>query len=48
MKKRIVSMLLLVCMTTTLAMGCGGSEEEKETVDLNSMSLDEIEAQAKE
>ena len=48
MKKRIVSMLLLVCMTTTLAMGCGGSEEEKETVDLNSMSLEEIEAQAKE
>ena len=29
-------------------LGCGGSEEEKETVDLNSMSLEEIEAQAKE
>ena len=47
MKRRIISALLLVCMTASLAVGCG-SEEPVETVDLNSMTLEEIEAQAKE
>lgn len=46
-EKRLISTLLLVCMTATLAAGCG-SEEPVETVDLNSMTLEEIEAQAKE
>ena len=47
MKKRIISALLLVCTTTVLAAGCG-SDEPFEAVDLNSMTLEEIEAQAKE
>ena len=34
-------------MTATIAAGCG-SDEPVETVDLNSMTLEEIEAQAKE
>ena len=47
MKRKIISAILLVCMTATIAAGCG-SDEPVETVDLNSMTLEEIEAQAKE
>ena len=47
MKRRIISALLLVCITAAIASGCG-SDEPVETVDLNSMTLEEIEAQAKE
>ena len=47
MKKRLISALLLVCVSTVLAAGCG-SGEPAETVDLNSMTLEEIETQAKE
>ena len=47
MKRRIISTLLLVCMTASLAAGCG-SAEAAEAVDLNSMTLEEIETQAKE
>ena len=47
MKRRIISALLLVCITAAIASGCG-PDEPVETVDLNSMTLEEIEAQAKE
>ena len=48
MRKKIVSTMMIACMAATLAAGCGSSSEPKETVDLNSMTLEEIEAQAKE
>ena len=39
MKRKIISAILLVCMTATIAAGCG-SDESVETVDLNSMTLE--------
>ena len=35
MKRRIISALLLVCITAAIASGCG-SDDPVETVDLNS------------
>ena len=48
MKKRFVSLCLAGCLAAGLLTGCGGKEEVKETVDLNSLTLEEIVAKAKE
>lgn len=48
MKKRFVSLCLAGCLAAGLLSGCGGKEEVKETVDLNSLTLEEIVAKAKE
>lgn len=49
MKKRITSMMLLLSLTSVLMTGCGSAQAEtKQTVDLNSMTIEEIETKAKE
>lgn len=49
MKKKIVSTLLVVSTLTALVSGCGSNNASaKETVDYNSLSLEEIETKAKE
>lgn len=49
MKKKIISALLVAAMVASMAAGCGSAQANaKETVDLNSMSVEEIAAKAKE
>ena len=49
MKKRFVKLTALILASSMLLAGCGSSESTKtETVDLNSMSVEEITAKAKE
>ncbi|MDD3277314.1 MAG: ABC transporter substrate-binding protein [Lachnospiraceae bacterium] len=48
MKKKFISVMLMTTMVAALATGCGNSASAASTVDLNSMSVDEIAAKAKE